>query len=155
MNKQFKFKLDGLLKLKEFKEKRLKVELGQILQDIQSVKEKMQGMRDNIKETYEAQEKVVHDGATGKLLRFFPEFIQTKRDDIKNHENLLYALDKQYKRKVEEMKIAMGETKVIENLKVKKKTEHKKKVDRKRLEDIEELIIMGKVSKMKIQEGGI
>jgi flagellar FliJ protein len=149
VEKKFKFKLDGLLKLREFKEKRLKVELGQILQDIQSVNVKINGMKENITETYEAQERVMHDGSDGNLLRFFPEFIQTKRDDIKNHENLIYALEKQYERKVQEMKLAMGETKVIENLKDKKKTEHKKKVDKKSLEEIEELLMMGKLSRQK------
>lgn len=147
MEKKFKFKLDGLLKLREFKEKRLKVELGQILQDIQSVKTKINGMNEHISETYQAQEKVIYDGANGNLLKFFPDFIQAKRDDIKNHENLIYALEKQYERKVQEMKIAMGETKVIENLKDKKKVEHKKKLDKKSMEDIEELLMMGKLSR--------
>ncbi len=137
---KFKFKLDGLLKVREFKEKRLKVELGEILTQIQNVKDEIQTLNDNIVETYEAQEKFLADPSSGDMVKFFPRFIKTKKADIKNKENLLFALEKKFDQKQVEMGVARGEVKVIENLKEKKSTEHKKKAEKKFQEDVDELV---------------
>ncbi|PIK13853.1 flagellar export protein FliJ [Halobacteriovorax sp. JY17] len=137
---KFKFKLDGLLKVREFKEKRLKVELGEILTQIQNVKDDIKRLNENIVETYEAQETFLADPTSGDMVKFFPRFIKTKKADIQNKENLLYALQKKFDQKQVELGTARGEVKVIENLKEKKSTEHKKKVEKKFQENIDELV---------------
>lgn len=137
---KFKFKLDGLLKVREFKEKRLKVELGEILTQIQNVKDEIKKLNDNIVETYDAQEAFLADPSSGDMVKFFPRFIKTKKSDIKNKENLLFALEKKFDQKQVELGVARGEVKVIENLKEKKSTEHKKKVEKKFQEDVDELV---------------
>jgi flagellar biosynthesis chaperone FliJ len=38
---KFKFKLDGLLKVREFNEKKIKIELGEILREITAVEDKI------------------------------------------------------------------------------------------------------------------
>jgi flagellar FliJ protein len=122
---KFKFKLDGLLKVREFKEKRIKIELAEILKEINAVEDKIAKIHIAIDETYEAQEKFVTDAAAGRMLQFFPMFIQGKKEDLKNQESLLWALKKKYAAKIEELARARGDVKILENFKEKKKTEHR------------------------------
>ena len=77
---KFKFKLDGLLKVREFKEKQLKIELGEILKEINAVEAKVAEANVAIAETYDAQEAFMRDPSNGQMLQFFPLFIQGKKD---------------------------------------------------------------------------
>ncbi len=139
---KFKFKLDGLLKVREFKEKKIKIELGEILREIGDVEEKIRSANTAIDETYEAQETFMRDPSLGQMLQFFPYFIQGKKEEIKNRENLLWALKKKYDTKITELATARGQVKVMENFKEKKLTEWTKQRNKKELESIEEILMM-------------
>ena len=139
---KFKFKLDGLLKVREFKEKQLKIELGLILREINEVEAKIAAANEAIVETYDAQEAFMKDTSTGEMLQFYPIFIQGKKEDIKNKENLLWSLRKKQEKKVAEMATARGEVKVMENFKEKKKEEWSKEKNKKDQEAIEEILMM-------------
>lgn len=139
---KFKFKLDGLLKVREFKEKKIKIELGEILKEIGAVEDKIVLANKAIDETYEAQEVFMKDPSAGKMLQFFPYFIHGKKEDIKNKENLLWALKKKYDLKITELAAARGQVKVMENFKEKKLTEWTKERNKKELESIEEILMM-------------
>jgi flagellar FliJ protein len=139
---KFKFKLDGLLKVREFKEKQLKIELGEILKEINLVEEKIADANRAISETYDAQEACMKDPSNGQMLQFFPLFIQGKKEDIKNKDNLLWSLRKKYDKKVAELATARGEVKVMENFKDKKKDEWSKEKNKKEQEAIEEILMM-------------
>ena len=140
---KFKFKLDGLLKVREFKEKKVKIELGEILREINDVENKIALANQAISETYDAQEAFMQDStSSGQMLQFFPLFIQGKKEDIKNKENLLWALKKKYDKKIAELATARGEVKVMENFKDKKKVEWTKEKNKKEQEGIEEILMM-------------
>jgi flagellar FliJ protein len=139
---KFKFKLDGLLKVREFKEKKIKIELGQILKDIGHTKDLIAKMNVDIDETYKAQEDLMTTVVDGKMLQFFPMYIQGRKEDIKNKETLLWSLQKKYQQKVEELAMARGEVKVLENFKEKKHHEWTKEKNKKELETIEEILSM-------------
>ncbi|MBC7427610.1 MAG: flagellar export protein FliJ [Bacteriovorax sp.] len=139
---KFKFKLDGLLKVREFKEKKIKIELGEILREINGVEEKISAANTAISETYDAQEAFMKDPSSGQMLQFFPLFIQGKKEDIKNKENLLWALRKKYDKKIAELALARGEVKVMENFKEKKHGEWVKEKNKKEQEAIEEILMM-------------
>ena len=139
---KFKFKLDGLLKVREFKEKQLKIELGEILKEVHAVEAKIADANAAIAETYDAQEAFMRDPSNGQMLQFFPLFIQGKKEDIKNKENLLWSLKKKYEKKVAELATARGEVKVMENFKEKKKDEWSKERNKKEQEAIEEILMM-------------
>jgi flagellar FliJ protein len=139
---KFKFKLDALLKVREFKEKKVKIELGEILKEISAVEEKIALANIAIDETYEAQEIFMKDPSAGKMIQFFPYFIQGKKEDIKNKENLLWALKKKYDVKITELATARGEVKVMENFKEKKKGEWTKEYNKKEQEAIDELLMI-------------
>ena len=69
---KFQFKLNGLLKVREFKEKKIKIELGEVLKEITSVEEMIAKLHRDIDETYKAQEDLMKDPAAGKMIQFFP-----------------------------------------------------------------------------------
>ena len=139
---KFKFKLDSLLKVREFKEKKIKIELGEILKEISEVDEKISLANKAIDETYEAQEAFMSDPSSGNMIQFFPYYIQGKKEDIKNKENLRWALKKKYDLKIKELATARGEVKIMENYKEKEKNEWTKKKNKKELESIEEILMM-------------
>ncbi len=142
MQKKFKFKLDGLLKVREFKEKKIKIELGEILKEISLVESQIAEANVAIDETYKAQEDFMKDPSAGQMIQFFPFFIQGKKEDIKNKDNLLWSLRKKYDKKIAELAISRGEVKVLENFKDKKQVEWKKDKDKKEHEAIEEILMM-------------
>lgn len=142
MAKKFKFKLEGLLKLRHFKEEQLKVELGQINTEIQQTKNRIAELKAHVEEAYNSQEQSLKGRSDGRLARFFPYFIQAKKEDIKANENLLYSLERKYQQKLVEVSKAMGESKLIHNMKDKAKEAWKKDRDKKEQEDIEEILHM-------------
>ena len=146
MGKKFQFKLEGLLKLRKFNEQKIKVELGEIVKEISAVENKIRELKSHIEETYESQDQVMKDSVNGQLARFFPYYIQAKREDIKNQENLLFSLKKRYEAKVKEMGKAMGEVKVIENFKDKELTEFKSEQNKKLEAELEENMLIRRAS---------
>ncbi len=137
---KFKFKLEAVLKVREFKEKKIKIELGEILKEISTVEDKIALANAAIDEAYGAQEVAMKDLVGGKMIQFFPYFIQGKKEDIKNMENLLWALRKKYNLKISELATARGEVKVMENFKDKKKGEWTKEKNKKEQEAIDEIV---------------
>lgn len=142
MAKKFKFKLEALLKVRKFREEQLKVELGSINQEMQQVRNRIEELKNEIKESYLEQEKVFETDTSGQLARFFPYYIDAKRADIKANENLLHSLGKRYENKLKEVGEAMGESKLISNMREKEKDSWKKKNDKKELSEIEEVLSM-------------
>lgn len=140
--KKFQFKLEALLKLREFNEKRLKIELGEILSEIQATKDRIESIKRDIALSYDTQEQMMQDPASGQVLQFFPYYIEGRKEEIRSRENILYSLQRKYEFTLGELAKARGEVKVIENLKDKKKTEHKKEVEKKLQENIEEAVMV-------------
>ncbi|EQC44774.1 flagellar export protein FliJ [Bacteriovorax sp. Seq25_V] len=150
MAQKFKFKLDGLLKVREFKEKRIKLELGEILKEIEEAKATIAKAQQDIEECYEAQEAFVSEPAAGRMVQFFPQYIQSRRDEQKIQENILYSLNRKYQEKIKELAQAKGEVKVIDNLKDKQQLEFNKKREKKFQENIDELTIIKKHRENKV-----
>lgn len=138
----FKFKLDGLLKVREFNEKKIKIELGKILKEITELENKIEFANKSIDETYDAQEVAMKDISSGKMIQFFPFFIQGKKEDIKNKKTLLWALNKKRNDKIAELATARGQVKVMENFKEREKKEWLKEKNKKEMEAVEEILMM-------------
>ncbi|MGB0454589.1 MAG: hypothetical protein ACPGJV_12850 [Bacteriovoracaceae bacterium] len=145
--KGFNFKLESVLKLRKFHEKKVMNELADIVKEIESTKERIRGIHSAIDEGYQSQKVAVTGHAKGHELSFYPYFFKGKKEDLKNQENLLHALDKKYQRKVAELARAQGDAKIIQNLKEKKIDEFKKEVNKKIEDQREELVIMRRAMK--------
>lgn len=144
---KYKYKLEALLKLRKFKESALKVELGRINQEVASVKKSIEKLKDNINSTYKDQEVILSDATSGQMAQFYPRYIQSQREDIKNKENLLYSLQKKYEAKLREVSLAMGESKIITNMKEDDYKKYKNKIEKKQHENREEMSIMRHILK--------
>ena len=142
MVKKYKFKLEGLLKLRKLKESTLKVELGLLNKEIARVKSEIEILKSNISQTYLEQEQVLTSSTSGQMAQFYPQFIQSKREDISNKESLLYSLEKKYQKKLMEVNTAMGECKIISNMKDKDFEVFKKQINKKEEDNREELLQM-------------
>ena len=140
--KKFKYKLDALLKLKEFNEKKIKVELGEILKEIQLTEDRIEKLNRDIDEAYGLQGTILSGEAKGEMLQFIPYFIQGKKQDILNTTTVLNSLKKRYELKLEELRSARGEVKVLENHKDKEKTDWRKEVDKWQMQQTEEIVLM-------------
>jgi flagellar FliJ protein len=139
---KYKYKLEALLKLKKFKESTLKVELGKINQEIASVIDSIKNLKGNIEQSYQEQEVVLSEATSGQMAQFYPLYIQGQREDIKNKEALLYSLRKKYENKLQEVSLAMGETKLIAKMKEDDFKKYKHKLEKKEHEKREEMYIM-------------
>ena len=149
MGKKFKFKLGALLKIREFKEKKIKQELGSILKDIEEAKTKIIKSKKDINECYLAQEECLKEPSSAHIVQFFPQYIESRKNDQKAQEKILDGLNKKYEEKVQYLAMAKGEVKVLDNLKEKELIKFKKEKEKKFQESIDE-IVMSKKCKERI-----
>lgn len=139
--KKFKFKLEGLLKVREQKEDKLKIELGEILKEISYLNSEIIEIRKSIEMAYTSQSS--RKGVfKANILGFYPDYIQGRRSDILNKENLLSSLNSKYEEKAKELNIARGEFKVIQQLKDKECLKHKKEFEKKEQQKIDDIMLM-------------
>jgi flagellar FliJ protein len=138
--KKFKFKLESVLKLKNFKEK-IKTELGIIVAKINECKIVMQKIKDDVNLAYQDQEAMLKIGASGQEVQFFAHFVKGKKEHMIFQQSILKELNENYNSKISELKVIKGEVKIVENLKEKKKTEYKKDEEKKYQASIDELTL--------------
>ena len=140
--KKHKFKLEAVMKHREAREKKVKSELGEIVQEIHRIKERMVEIDNDIEILYTSHEECISTPSSGRMLRFYPEAVEGLKSDKNQNNNLLAAMERRYQRKVEELKIAMGETKVMAKMKQKDLDQHKREVMKKELSALEEIVTM-------------
>ena len=142
MAKKFKFKLEGLLKLRKFKEEEIKVALGQLISDEQKILDRISEIDNEVKLGYQMQSEAFDEQSKGRDAYFYPYYFQGKRRDRERCETMLYSLRKKIEAKRLELSEAMGNVKIMESLKDKKIQEYKKEKNKKELADQEENMIM-------------
>ena len=139
MSKKFKFNLAVLLNLKKFNEKKIKIEMGKIISNITLINEKMRSIREDIKVGYKSQTSVLNKNTSASIIKFYPLYFDGKRADLEKCKEELKELQKRYDEKRIELQEAMGQTKLLEKMEAKKRIEHKKTIEKKEQDDIEEL----------------
>jgi flagellar FliJ protein len=139
--KPFKFKLEGLLKLRKFKEDNQKIILGKIIKEINRLNDEITQLKQDIGVGYKSQEDVLKEKTDGKLLQFYPFYIQGKWEHIKDRESKISKLNSELSLRMKEMEKIMADVKVIESLKDKKEEEYKKDKIKKEFEKIDEILI--------------
>jgi flagellar protein FliJ len=140
--KKYKFKLDAVLKIREAREKKIKMELGEIVKEMQNVQDRISQIESDVDLFYGAHDECVESPTRGRMLRFYPEAVKGLKLDKDSNRNLLQAIERRYERKVQELKNAMGEVKVINKLKEKDLAEHRRQVQKKELETLEEIVML-------------
>lgn len=139
---KFKFKLDGVLKIREFKEKEAMNAIAEVVAQIEETKAEIRDIHSAIDRGYESQDSLKDGAIKGHQLSFYPMFFKGKNEHLKNCEAKLAALEKKYQRRVQEYAEAKGEVKVIEKLKDKEFAAFKKEMEKKVEENREEFVVM-------------
>lgn len=140
--KKHKFKLEAVLKLREAKEKKIKLELGDLVKEMQKIKDRLVEIENELDLVYRAQEETLETTTVSRELGFYPHAVKGLKADRSSTESLLAALERRYQRKVDELKLAMGETKVMAKLKEKDFAVHRRQAQKKELETLEEIVML-------------
>ncbi len=142
--KKFKFTLEGLLKLREFKEKRLKTELGEIVREMEDLKHEIAELGRSIVNYYEQQDLVFARPIQARDIQQFPNFIKGLKAKRVLKEKALEEAGVRYQSKLKEMAQAMADVKLVENLKEKRRLDFVKHEEKRLQQEIEESYIMRK-----------
>ncbi len=136
--KLYKFRLQPVLKVRKFKEEACRMELGELLNELNRIESQLKHDRLEIDNYYEIQEKALVNGMTGGQLQAFPMLVAGKNRNI---ELLLNAKKNQEERiedKKRELAVLRGELKVIENLREKDYLEYRKATNKEIDQKVEE-----------------
>ncbi|OFZ24554.1 MAG: flagellar export protein FliJ [Bdellovibrionales bacterium RIFOXYB1_FULL_37_110] len=140
--KKFDFRLQSLLRLRNFKEEKLKAEMGEIVSKMNNTRDDIINLNQDIEDAYTAQNKFLNEKIGGQIIQFFGFYVQGKREHIKVKQNELEVLKKKYEEKSHELAKAMGDVKVIESIKKKQFNQYRVDYNKKAQEEIEDLLRM-------------
>lgn len=142
--KKFTFSLDGLLKLREFKETQVKTELGVIVTMIEETKQLIIKTEGDLLYYSEQQQEMIEETTLARDIQQVLKYVKASEAKKEKLKNDLIEHYKKFEQKKIELAAAMADAKLIANLKDKKKLEHKKEYEKKQQQDIEELFNMRK-----------
>jgi flagellar FliJ protein len=136
--RKYEFRLDPVLKLRKLKEENCRMELGQLLIELNRIEDQLAHDRKEIDNYYKIQEGALTTGMRGGQVQAFPMLIAAKNRNIE----LLLADKKKQEDRVEAKKQELaqlrGDLKVMENLKEKSYDEWKKAVNKEIDQKVEE-----------------
>lgn len=147
--KKYKFKLEGLLKIRKLKEEQCKMDIGRIQVRITELKNEIKEQDQGIDEAYELQERSLADGSDGLQVRFHPYFVEGKRSHIEGLKHQISRLEYHVSQKYLELNQLRANVKVIDKMKEKDRTKHKKELNKKMNEAIEEQVQNWKIATSK------
>lgn len=137
---KYKFKLQGLLRLREFREYQVKLKISQINKRIYEINNQIAREKKEIEESHNSMCDMVEAGISGEMISFFPYFIQGKEQRIKQLQEELVQRKNEYKETIAELSEARGEVKLIEKMKEKDFDKYKKELQKKEDKILEDLV---------------
>ena len=132
------FKMEGLLKLKKFKEQNEKIKLGKVLKKIDKEENEIKLLNENLEEMYDFQS----NNLEKKINKSYSTMIEGTREQTKNHYEKLEKLKKDYEQSRKKLNVILGEVKVLQNMKDEHERVIKKKIALKREREIEDIVNM-------------
>jgi flagellar FliJ protein len=136
--KKYEFRLDPVLKLRKLKEENCRMELGQLLMELNRIEDQLAHDRFEIDNYYKIQEGALKTGLSGGQVQAFPMLVAGKNKSID-----LLEIDKknQINRieiKKQELAQLRGDLKVMENLKEKSYDQWRKALNKEIDQKVEE-----------------
>lgn len=133
--KKYIFRLEPVLKIRKLKEENCRMELGQLLIQLNRIEDQINHDRNEINNYYTIQEKSLSNGILGNQLQAFSMLVIAKEKNIQNLELARKQQLELIDLKKNELAQARGDLKVIENLKEKDlnnyKASYNKEIDQK------------------------
>ena len=136
--KKYAFRLEPVLKVRKLKEENCRMELGQLIIQLNRIEDQLKRDEDEISSYYKIQEGSLTQGVRASQLQAFPMLIAGKERNIE----LLIRDKKNQERLIEEKKQELaqlkGDLKVMENLKQKDFEEYRKAYNKEIDQKVEE-----------------
>jgi flagellar FliJ protein len=136
--KKYTFRLEPVLKLRKLREENCRMELGQLLMELNRIEDQLVHDRKELDNYYKIQEGALKNGMSGSQLQAFPMLVAGKSRNIE----LLLESKKRQEEKVEQKKQELaqvkGDLKVIDNLKQKDFDEYRKALNKEIDQKVEE-----------------
>ena len=144
MKKQFDFKLNPVLKLRQYKQKNAEFELGKVNKNIQLTLQEIKQKKEDIVLFQEEMNKK----PTIEMIKYFTGFIYGHEGKIKELEKSLENLYLEQSEKIDILSKAKADAELLENMKDEKFKEYKKEYSKQVDLEIEEnFLIMNRGSR--------
>ena len=140
--KKMMFRLEHVLRLREFEEKKAKLELGNVLGRINATNIEIEEARKQINTSDLEFRDFLTEPRKILEIRIFPFIMDELQRTINKKMHDLIILNKELEEKKISLKIAEGKLKVIEKLKEKQYEKFKKEIDKKYQNEIDDHTIM-------------
>lgn len=136
--KKYAFRLEPVLKVRKLKEENCRMELGQLLMELNRIEDQLAHDKNELDNYYKIQEGALKTGMSGSQLQAFPMLVAGKTRNIellvKTKERQLEKVE-QKKRELAQLK---GDLKVMDNLKQKDYDEYRKALNKEIDQKVEE-----------------
>lgn len=136
--KKYTFRLEPVLKLRKVNEENCRMELGQLLMELNKIEDQLKHESDEIGNFYSIQEGALKNGMTGAQLQAFPMLLSAKSKNVE----LLEEEKKRQLQKIEvkkqELAKLRGDLKVVESMKEKDFDQYKKALNKEIDQKVEE-----------------
>ena len=149
--RKFKFKLDGVVKLREFREYKAKVELGRINLEMGKIREKIEELNISIQSTFEMQNEYLQTPTSGQVLKSFALNITGARELIKEMNRRLLGMQVEYEKRRQDLLLARADLKLIQKLKAEKQSIFKFEYEKKINQEVQE-IYQSRISQQSLEE---
>jgi len=136
--RKFEFRLEAVLKVRKLKEENCRMELGQLLVELNKIEDQINYDKNEIDNYYALQENALKNGMAGNQLQTYSMLIDSKYTNIKLLEEEKIKQEKVIEEKKEELAILKGELKVMENLREKSYDEYRKALNKEIDQKVEE-----------------
>lgn len=136
--KKYEFRLEAVLKLRRLKEENCRIELGQMLRQLQKIEDQISHDRTQQSTYQDIQETSLKQGVRAGQLQAFPMLLAAKDSNIAYMEKEKQKQERLIEEKRAELARLKGELKVMENLKEKDYTEYKKALGKEIDQKVEE-----------------
>ena len=140
--KKMKFRLEHVLRLREFDEKKAKLELGNVLGRISAANLEIEEANKQIRVSNSEFNEFLSETRKVLDIRIFPYIMDGLKIKIDKLKKDLVILDKELEIKKNNLKIAESKLKVVEKLKEKQYERFKKEEDKKSRNEIDDHTIM-------------
>jgi len=145
--KPFKYKLQSVLKLREFEKKKIENQLSSVNFEIQKTKKKIEDILLSISDLQNKINKVGENGFLDlSLIKYFPEFLIASEKEVENLKNYLNDQEKLREETLKSLDECMAKVKILEKdkeIKIDKYKFDQRKKENLELEDMQ-IILRGR-----------
>jgi flagellar FliJ protein len=136
--KKYTFRLDPVLKLRKLKEENCRMELGQLISELNRIEDQLRHDRAEIDSYYKIQEGALKSGVKAGHLQLMPMMVSGKNTNIELLERDKKNQEEKIEAKKQELAQLKGDLKVIDNLKQKDFEAYKKALNKEIDQKVEE-----------------